>query len=59
MTDTGRQSSLTSFFFGKRKERDDSDKENQPELADKRQKTDSPARYKQKIRQDGFNTWTG
>ena len=30
MTDTGRQSSLTSFFFGKRKERDDVDKENQP-----------------------------
>jgi hypothetical protein len=31
MTDTGRQSSLTSFFFGKQKERDDGDKENQPE----------------------------
>ena len=31
MTDTGRQSSLTSFFFRKQKERDDGDKENQPE----------------------------
>jgi hypothetical protein len=27
MTNTGRQSSLISFFFGKRKERDDGDKE--------------------------------
>jgi hypothetical protein len=50
MTDTGRQSSLTSFFFGKQKERDDGNKENQPELADKRQKTDSPAKHKQRIR---------
>jgi len=52
MTDTGRQSSLTSFFFGKRKERDDGDKENQPELAEKRHKTDSPARHKQRIRHE-------
>ena len=52
MTNTGRQSSLISFFFGKRKERDDGDKENQPELADKRQKTDSPARHKQRIRHE-------
>jgi uncharacterized protein YqfB (UPF0267 family) len=50
ITDTVRQSSLTSFFFGKWKERDDGDKENQPELAEKRQKTDSPARHKQRIR---------
>ena len=42
----------TSFFFGKLKERDDGDKENQPELADKRQKMDSPAKHKQRIRQE-------
>ena len=52
MTDTGRQSSLTSFFFGKQKERDDGNKENQSELADKRQKTDSPAKHKQRIRHE-------
>jgi hypothetical protein len=52
MTDTGRQSSLTSFFFGKQKERDDGNKENQPELADKRQKMDSPAKHKQRIRHE-------
>jgi hypothetical protein len=52
MTDTGRQSSLTSFFFGKQKERDDGNKENQPELADKRQNTDSPAKHKQRIRHE-------
>jgi hypothetical protein len=50
MTDTGRQSSLTSFIFGKQKQRDDGDKENQPELAEKRQKMDWPARHKQRIR---------
>jgi hypothetical protein len=39
MTDTGRQSSLTSFFFGKQKERDDGNKENQPELIKDRKRT--------------------
>jgi hypothetical protein len=52
MTDTGRQSSLTSSFFGKQKERDDGNKENEPELADKRQKMDSPAKHKQRIRHE-------
>jgi hypothetical protein len=52
MTDTGRHSSLTSFFFGKQKERDDGNKENQPELADKRQNMDSPAKHKQRIRHE-------
>jgi len=46
------ESSLSSFFFGKRKERDHDDKENQPELAEKRQKTDSPAKPKQRIRHE-------
>jgi hypothetical protein len=52
MTDTGRQSSFNFIYFGKQKERDDGVKENQPELADKRQKTDSPAKHKKRIRHE-------
>jgi hypothetical protein len=37
------QSSLTSFFFGKQKERDDGNKENQPELIKDRKRTRQPS----------------
>jgi hypothetical protein len=43
---------IFNFIFLWKTERDDGNKENQPELADKRQKLNSPAKHKQRIRHE-------